>query len=281
METNGADVIAYKDNIKYVIQVKFYNNPVGNKAVQEVVGAIGMYKADKGIVVTNSTFTPSAIELAQANNIELVNGESIEKYKKEILQDVQSVDDEEQYVQKVLDISKEISKDEQLSNDTKMSIEKTFANIGKAFCLEKSQSNKSYNDDDINNFLKMLWEKGEFYDSEGNLLLISDQKDTLEILIRAGIYIMEFFPKVNVILENIVDDNEKMKQIYYEYIDENEDNLFKADRVFALSIMFETDVEEITETINFFYNEKYEISTTDEEDTFDNFDDDNDNLFYE
>ena len=281
METNGADVIAYKDNIKYVIQVKFYNNPVGNKAVQEVVGAIGMYKADKGIVVTNSTFTPSAIELAQANNIELVNGESIEKYKKEILQDVQSVDDEEQYVQKVLDISKEISKDEQLSNDTKMSIEKTFANIGKAFCLEKSQSNKSYNDDDINNFLKMLWEKGEFYDSEGNLLLISDQKDTLEILIRAGIYIMEFFPKVNVILENIVDDNEKMKQIYYEYIDENEDNLFKVDRVFALSIMFETDVEEITETINFFYNEKYEISTTDEEDTFDNFDDDNDNLFYE
>lgn len=281
METNGADVIAYKDNIKYVIQVKFYNNPVGNKAVQEVVGAIGMYKADKGIVVTNSTFTPSAIELAQANNIELVNGESIEKYKKEILQDVQPIDDEEKYVQKVLDISKGISEDEQLSNDTKMSIEKTFANIGKAFCLEKSQSNKSYNDDDINNFLKMLWEKGEFYDSDGNLLLISDQKDTLEILIRAGIYIMEFFPKVNVILETIVDDNEKMKQIYYEYIDENEDNLFKADRVFALSIMFETDVEEITETINFFYNEKYGISTTDEEDTFDNFDDDNDNLFYE
>ena len=132
METNGADVIAYKDNIKYVIQVKFYNNPVGNKAVQEVVGAIGMYKADKGIVVTNSTFTPSAIELAQANNIELVNGESIEKYKKEILQDVQPIDDEEKYVQKVLDISKGISEDEQLSNDTKMSIEKTFANIGKA-----------------------------------------------------------------------------------------------------------------------------------------------------
>lgn len=81
----GADVIAFKDNIKYVIQVKFYNNPVGNKAVQEVVASIGMYKADKGIVVTNSTFTSSAIELSQANNIELVDGEKIEEYKKIII----------------------------------------------------------------------------------------------------------------------------------------------------------------------------------------------------
>lgn len=85
MVTNGADVIAYKDNIKYVIQAKFYNNPVGNKAVQEVVASIGMYKANKGIVVTNSTFTTSAIELAQANNIELVDGEKIEQYKKVII----------------------------------------------------------------------------------------------------------------------------------------------------------------------------------------------------
>lgn len=81
----GADVIAYKDNIKYVIQAKFYSNPVGNKAVQEVVASIGMYNANKGIVVTNSTFTLSAIELANANNIELVDGEKIEEFKKIII----------------------------------------------------------------------------------------------------------------------------------------------------------------------------------------------------
>ena len=81
----GADIIAYKDNNKYVFQVKFYNNPVGNKAVQEVVGAIGMYKANRGIVVTNSNFTPSAVELANANEIELVDGQKIEKYKKLII----------------------------------------------------------------------------------------------------------------------------------------------------------------------------------------------------
>ena len=87
MVTNGADVVAYKDNVKYVIQVKFYNNPVGNKAVQEVAGAIGMYKANKGMVVTNSTFTHSAIELANANNIELVDGNKLEILKKNILQE--------------------------------------------------------------------------------------------------------------------------------------------------------------------------------------------------
>lgn len=41
-----------------------------------------MYKANKGIVVTNSTFTTSAVELANANNIELVDGEGIEEFKK-------------------------------------------------------------------------------------------------------------------------------------------------------------------------------------------------------
>ena len=84
----GADVIAYKDNVKYVIQVKFYSNPVGNKAVQEVVASIGMYKADKGIVVTNSTFTSSAVGLANANNIELVDGEKIEEFKRIIIDNI-------------------------------------------------------------------------------------------------------------------------------------------------------------------------------------------------
>ena len=49
-----------------------------------------MYKADKGIVVTNSTFTNSAIKLAKANNIELVDGKKIEKFKKTIIKKLES-----------------------------------------------------------------------------------------------------------------------------------------------------------------------------------------------
>lgn len=47
-----------------------------------------MYNANKGIVVTNSTFTSSAIELANANNIELVDGEKIEEFKKIIVDNI-------------------------------------------------------------------------------------------------------------------------------------------------------------------------------------------------
>jgi len=43
------------------------------KAVQEVVGALAMYKASEGIVVTNRFFTKPAENLAKANRIKLVD----------------------------------------------------------------------------------------------------------------------------------------------------------------------------------------------------------------
>jgi restriction system protein len=51
---------------------------VGNKAVQEVVGAIPFYGGTEGCVVTNSTFTPAARALAQKNNIRLIDGSRFE-----------------------------------------------------------------------------------------------------------------------------------------------------------------------------------------------------------
>jgi len=81
----GADIIAKRNGRKYIIQAKFYNSPVGNKAVQEVVAALAMYQADYGIVVTNSTYTQSAIELAKANDVELIDKKRIEEIKRELI----------------------------------------------------------------------------------------------------------------------------------------------------------------------------------------------------
>ena len=67
----GADVIAYKEGEKIVIQAKRYKENVGIKAVQEVIGAREYYKADKAMVVTSSYFTPNAKNLAQSGNVEL------------------------------------------------------------------------------------------------------------------------------------------------------------------------------------------------------------------
>ena len=67
----GADLVMRKDGILTVVQAKRYRGKVGNKAIQEVVGSMGYYKADKGIVITNSYFTSNAKNLAKANDIEL------------------------------------------------------------------------------------------------------------------------------------------------------------------------------------------------------------------
>lgn len=69
----GADLIANKNNQMTVIQAKCYSGSVSNKAVQEVAASIKHYNADGGMVITNSTFTRSAIELADSNNIRLVD----------------------------------------------------------------------------------------------------------------------------------------------------------------------------------------------------------------
>ena len=80
----GADVIAEKDGEKIVIQVKHFLSSVGNRAIQEVVSSKKYYNAQKCMVVTNSTFTKSAKELAKANNVVLWDGDALLQKIKEI-----------------------------------------------------------------------------------------------------------------------------------------------------------------------------------------------------
>ena len=64
----GVDVLASKDGIKYAIQCKCYYTPLGNKPIQEVNAGKIFYNCHVGVVMTNSTFTPKAQELANATN---------------------------------------------------------------------------------------------------------------------------------------------------------------------------------------------------------------------
>ncbi len=70
----GLDVIAEKQGLRYGIQCKFYSHPVGNKAVQEAYAGCGYYDCDVPVVMTNSTFTVSARELADQLGVELWEG---------------------------------------------------------------------------------------------------------------------------------------------------------------------------------------------------------------
>lgn len=65
----GIDVLAKKGKTTIAIQTKCYSKPVGNHAIMEAVAGAKYYNADKIMVVTNSTFTRSARELAESNNV--------------------------------------------------------------------------------------------------------------------------------------------------------------------------------------------------------------------
>lgn len=67
----GIDITAYKNGIKYGIQCKYYDKPVGNKAVQEAYAGAAYYNCDKPMVITNTTFTNQAQKLAAHLGVEL------------------------------------------------------------------------------------------------------------------------------------------------------------------------------------------------------------------
>ena len=83
----GADVIAKKGEDTVLIQCKrnSVGNNVSNVIVQQTLGAMWKYEANKSIIVTTSDFTVSAHHQARNAPVELWNGTYFKKIVKEIL----------------------------------------------------------------------------------------------------------------------------------------------------------------------------------------------------
>jgi restriction endonuclease Mrr len=79
----GADLLAITPNPhckKAVVQTKRWRGPVGNSAIQEVLGAMLFYDAEFALVFTNSTFSASARALAaKETRIRLVGREKLHR----------------------------------------------------------------------------------------------------------------------------------------------------------------------------------------------------------
>lgn len=75
----GVDILAEKEGIKYAIQCKNYTSKLSNTPVQEVNAGKTFYRCHVGVVMTNSTFTPGAKELAKATGVLLWDKKVIEK----------------------------------------------------------------------------------------------------------------------------------------------------------------------------------------------------------
>ena len=76
----GVDLVVISAGRRMAIQIKGYFNSVSNSAVQEVVAGMKFYHCYRSCVVTNSRFTASAIDLANANDCKCVGEDNFEDF---------------------------------------------------------------------------------------------------------------------------------------------------------------------------------------------------------
>lgn len=75
----GVDIVARHKGKVLAIQAKRYSKPVGVKAVQEVASGCRFYGASDPIVITNSTFTDNAKNLARSLSVKLIDRKDLQK----------------------------------------------------------------------------------------------------------------------------------------------------------------------------------------------------------
>jgi restriction system protein len=73
----GVDLIATSGHIRKAVQCKRFSQPVGVSAVQEVVAGAIHHGCTSSMVVTNTTFTRAARDLAYTHNCELVGSDQL------------------------------------------------------------------------------------------------------------------------------------------------------------------------------------------------------------
>lgn len=73
----GVDILAHKDGITWGVQVKRYSGLVKAEAVRQVFTALVRYKCDRAMVITNSTYSRPARELAADNNCVLIERDEL------------------------------------------------------------------------------------------------------------------------------------------------------------------------------------------------------------
>lgn len=67
----GVDILALKEGVSYAVQCKHYTSKISNKAVQEAYAGAKFYGCEIPVVLTNSYFFPSALELGDEIGVEL------------------------------------------------------------------------------------------------------------------------------------------------------------------------------------------------------------------
>jgi restriction endonuclease Mrr len=80
----GVDMLLDMEDRKIAVQLKRYTRPVGNKAVQEVLAGRVHYAAQEAWVITTSSFTRGAMELARSTGVRLIDGRELREWLSEL-----------------------------------------------------------------------------------------------------------------------------------------------------------------------------------------------------
>jgi Restriction endonuclease len=79
----GIDIVAISNEplLKgtYIVQCKNWKNPVGEPPLRDLYGVVASENANKGILITSSTFTEAAQNFARGKNIELIDGDQLQQ----------------------------------------------------------------------------------------------------------------------------------------------------------------------------------------------------------
>jgi len=73
----GVDLLLDIEDKKVAVQLKRWTAPVGNAVVGATFAGIAHYRADEGWIITTSTFTKSARELARSTRVRLIDGKEL------------------------------------------------------------------------------------------------------------------------------------------------------------------------------------------------------------
>jgi restriction system protein len=68
------------DGKRVAVQLKRWTGLVGNGAVQATFAGMAHYQTDEGWIITTSTFTKSARELARSTSVRLIDGKELSEW---------------------------------------------------------------------------------------------------------------------------------------------------------------------------------------------------------
>jgi restriction system protein len=76
----GADLVITRDGTRTAVQVKRQSGSVGVSAVRQLIDGMRSYDCERGLVVTNSFFTPPAMDCAERWNVDLWDRRDLAQY---------------------------------------------------------------------------------------------------------------------------------------------------------------------------------------------------------